>query len=64
MPDLKTDLLALLKDGFCNDLTIVCEDGRKLEVHRNILGARSEVFRRMLDVDMREKRTGIIYIKV
>jgi len=34
-----------------------------MEVHRNILGARSAVLKRMTEVDMRERNTGTIEIK-
>jgi len=41
----------------------VCQGEERLEVHRNILAARSVVFRTMVDVDMVERKTNTIEIK-
>merc|ERR1712059_58055 len=51
------------KDGENHDLVLVCEGGERVEVHQNIVGARSVVLKRMTEVDMRERKTGTIEIK-
>ncbi|OQV18959.1 putative BTB and MATH domain-containing protein 43 [Hypsibius exemplaris] len=42
---------------FC-DFVLIANDGKELETHRNIVAARSDVFRAMLQHDTKERQTG------
>jgi speckle-type POZ protein len=46
-----------------SDFTIGTSDGEKLEAHKAILAARSEVFDAMLTIDMEEKRENFVAIE-
>lgn len=58
---LSKDFSELLTDGDFSDVTFVAED-RELKVHKLILMARSQVFRTMLSVDMKEKNENRVNI--
>lgn len=49
----------LLRSEKYSDLTIVCQ-GRQFKVHKAILCPQSDVISRLCDIDMAERRTGII----
>lgn len=54
-------LKQLFEDKVFADLTIKCQDD-EFKAHRAILACQSPVFKRMLEVDMKEKHCGIIEI--
>lgn len=51
----------LYQDDLFADATIVC-GGKEFRVHKAILGSQSPVFRKMFEVDMKERHSGIIEI--
>ena len=55
------DIGALLGDTKTSDIVIQCQE-KKFHCHRIILGARSLVFRRMFDTDMKEASSGVITV--
>jgi len=67
-----TDIIAnnlyLLVSGEESDAVIVVKDRdgdeeTEIKVHRNILGAGSIVFQKMLDSPMKERETGVVFIE-
>jgi len=58
---LSRDLGDLLDDDTFADVNIVCDD-RTIRCHKNILGARSSVFRAMFQHDMKENKNGEVLI--
>jgi len=58
---LSRDLGDLLDDDTFADVNIVCDD-RTIRCHKNILGARSSVFRAMFQHDMKENKNGEVII--
>jgi hypothetical protein len=42
------------------DLTIVCRDGRRFEIHKSVVCPQSQVLAKMCEIGMEEKRTGVI----
>jgi hypothetical protein len=42
------------------DLTIVCRDGRRFDIHKFVVCPQSRVLAKMCDIGMEEKRTGVI----
>lgn len=61
--DLKADFVNLLIDETFHDVTIVCSDGVKIGASRNVLAARSAVFRAMLYGEMREAISGNVFLQ-
>lgn len=51
----------LYKAGSLTDVTIQCGD-KEFKVHRAILASQSTVFKRMFEVDMKEKQSSIVNI--
>ncbi|KAL3682641.1 hypothetical protein R1sor_000663 [Riccia sorocarpa] len=51
-----------LSAGFRGDVEFIGRDGRSVYAHRFILAGRSKVFQRMLDTEMKEKKTGVIRV--
>jgi len=49
----------LLRSEKYSDLTIVCQ-GRQFRVHKAILCPQSEVISKLCDIDMLERKTGVI----
>lgn len=58
---LSHDLASLLEDDAFSDVSILC-DGKAIRCHKNILGARSSVFRAMFHHDMKENKNGEVII--
>jgi hypothetical protein len=58
---LSCDMSKLLTDDELSDVTFVVED-REIKVHKLILAARSQVFRTMLSVDMKEKNENRVIL--
>jgi len=58
---LSRDLGDLLDDDTFADVNIVCDD-KTIRCHKNILGARSSVFRAMFQHDMKENKNGEVII--
>ncbi|KAL3682073.1 hypothetical protein R1sor_000095 [Riccia sorocarpa] len=51
-----------LSDDFRGDVEFIGGDGKSVFAHRFILAGRSRVFQRMLDTEMKEKKSGIIRV--
>ena len=45
--------------GLC-DITLVVEDGKQFQVHRNVLSLASPFFEKLLSSDMKESNEGVI----
>ena len=61
-PDnIRGDMLNLYRDKVFVDASIKCGD-KVFKVHKAILASQSPVFRKMFEVDMKEKRSGVIEI--
>jgi len=56
------DFAALLHTGDFSDV-ILCVEGQELEVHKNVLAARSQVFRAMFEHSLTESETGRVDIE-
>ena len=51
----------------CNhpcDITLVVEDGKKFQAHRNVLAEASQFFEKLLSSDMRESKEGVIRLEM
>ena len=57
------DISRMQEDEDTKDLVLICE-GKRIRVHSFILMARSPVFRAMLAVDMEERRSREVVIKM
>ena len=55
-----SNLEKLLTTGEYADVEIHCKDGEVVKCHKNLLAARSPVFKTMLDSDFKEKDSGTI----
>lgn len=55
------DFSALLESPKFSDVTL-CVEGKELSLHRNILAARSPVFRAMFEHNMRENFQGVVHV--
>jgi len=55
------DFSALLESPKFSDVTL-CVEGKELSLHRNILAARSPVFRAMFEHNMRENYAGVFHV--
>eukprot|EP00092_Neocalanus_flemingeri_P028708 GFUD01031169.1.p1 GENE.GFUD01031169.1~~GFUD01031169.1.p1 ORF type:complete len:369 (+),score=110.59 GFUD01031169.1:135-1241(+) len=55
------DIKSLMMDFKTSDIVIECQE-KKFHCHKIILGARSPVFSRMFDTDMKETRSGVITV--
>jgi hypothetical protein len=62
--DLVFDIENLFKTGFLSDLTIfVGESKTKFQLHRNILGVRSEYFDSLFHSEMEESKSEELYFQ-
>lgn len=59
LESLSGDFIKLLNSSLNHDAEIKC-GGQYLKVHKIVLSARSEVFKTMLQTDMKEAQTGVI----
>ena len=57
---LAMDMASFLRKDSGKDTTLVAKEGSRIEVHRAILMARSEVFQAMFDHETKEKQSGVI----
>ena len=58
---LAQNMKTLLQDSTHSDVVLNCQQ-EDVSCHKNILAARSPVFYRMFDVDMEEKKSGVVEI--
>ena len=56
---IREDIQELYEEGLFTDVTIKCE-GEEFKVHKAILAAQSPVFKKMFQVDMKEKISGVV----
>ena len=61
MDDIRQELHSLYKNEVLADTVIKCED-QEFKAHKAILASQSPVFKKMFEVDMKEKETGIVRI--
>jgi len=59
--ELVVDMKSLILETKHSDVVLKCK-GEKFHCHKAILGARSAVFSRMFDVDMKEATSGLVVI--
>ena len=59
--DIRKDIAGLHYDYLFSDVTITC-GGKEFRAHKVILASQSPVFKKMFEIDMREKRSGIIEV--
>jgi len=57
------DLLTHLSDKSTCDFSLIFPDGKKIDVHSQIVSARSPMFQAMFASDMKEKKTGTMEVK-
>jgi len=60
--ELAQSMKTLLLDANLSDVVLKCQE-EEIRCHKNILGARSPVFYRMFDVNMEEKKSGVVEIE-
>lgn len=53
----------LLESQLCSDVKLISQDGQEILAHKAILAARSPVFARMFEHDMREKKENVVMIQ-
>ena len=61
MDDIHQELHSLYKNEVLADTVFKCED-QEFKAHKAILASQSPVFKKMFEVDMKEKETGIVRI--
>ena len=59
--NIREDIKSLYQDDSLADVTITC-DGKEFRAHKVILASQSPVFKKMLEIDMKEKRSGVIEV--
>lgn len=59
LDNIRKEMYSLYKDEVLTDTIIKCV-GKEFKVHKVILASQSPVFMKMFEVDMNEKRTGVI----
>ena len=60
---LRVMLQEMLVESFFTDVTLVCDDKKQIEAHRNILSACSPVFKNMLLTEKKSQNHPIIYLR-
>ena len=61
LSDLQGEMHSLYKDGVFTDAALKCKS-KEFKVHRAVLASRSPVFRKMFEVDTKEKKCGVVMI--
>ena len=59
--DIRKGIKRLYKDDSLTDVTITC-GGKEFRAHKVILASQSPVFKKMFEIDMKEKRSGVIEV--
>ena len=59
--NIRKDLGSFCQGDLFADVTITC-DGKKFRAHKLILASQSPVFKKMFEIDMRERRSGVIEV--
>ena len=60
-PDLNIPMKAMLEEGLFSDVTIRMST-KSFKVHKVVLASHSDVFKRLFQINMREKQKGIVTI--
>ena len=59
--NIREDLGSLCQDDLFADVTITC-GGKEFRAHKLILASQSPVFKKMFEIDMKERRSGVIEV--
>ena len=59
--DIRKDIAGLHHDNLFSDVTITCGD-KEFRAHKLILASQSPVFKKMFEIDMKERRSGVIEV--
>ena len=59
--NIRKDIKCLYQDVSFADVTITC-DGKEFRAHKVILATQSPVFKKMFEIDMKERRSGVIEV--
>ena len=61
MDNIRSEMHSLYRDEVFTDVTLKCKS-EEFKVHRAVLASRSPVFRKMFEVDTKEKKCGVVMI--
>ena len=61
MDSIRSEMHSLYRDEVFTDVTLKCKS-EEFKVHRAVLASQSPVFRKMFEVDMKEKKCGVVMI--